>query len=82
MSIRTVRFILALLALIVAGSVIAGLLFVAAPASNREALFLALGVVLNLPAMAFGFYFGSAEKQGVEITNPPEHPVPTEDVQS
>lgn len=67
MSIRTVRFILALLALIVAGGVIIGLLFVAAPASNREALFLALGIVLNLPATAFAFYYGSAEQQSVKM---------------
>lgn len=82
MKIRLVRFVLAVAALAVAAAVIGGLLLIEAPASNREALFLALGIVLNLPVTAFAFYFGSTEQSersasGAEPLNSPEEgPLP------
>lgn len=55
------RFILALLAVAMAGLIVAALIFIAIPEGNREPLLLALGLVLGLAVTAFNFYFGSSQ---------------------
>ncbi len=60
------RFMLAVAAVVIAAAALAGLMFRAAPSANREALFLALGLILGLSKDAFSFYFG-ASKGGVDL---------------
>ncbi len=81
---QTARFILALLALGMAQYVMMRLMGVEIRASNRDALLLALGIVLGLSKDAFGYYFGSTARndetpQETRIVNPPSDPVPTQD---
>lgn len=66
MSDNSARFTLALLAIGIAGFALGGLMWHEVPDSNRDALFLALGLVLGLSKDAFGFYFG-ASKGGVDL---------------
>ena len=56
-----VRFILALLALALAGYALRALIGQEVPASNRDALMVALGIVLGLSKDAFGFFFQSSQ---------------------
>lgn len=79
----TARFVLALLALGLSGAALFGLLTVRIDPNNRDALFLALGLVLGLSTTAFGYYFGStargdAAAQEVEVVNTASAPVPVE----
>lgn len=79
---QTARFILALLAL-GAASFGANKLLNAIGAEPNQAAIFAVGQLFALATMAFGYYFGStargdAEAPRVEITNPPERPVPVE----
>lgn len=86
---QTARFILALLALGMAQYAMYRLMGVEIKASNRDALMLALGLVLGLSKDAFGYYFGSTARgdekardpQEVEVVNTPAAPVPTETVE-
>jgi hypothetical protein len=79
----TARFILALLAVALASYALYGLMNQEIVQSNRDAMMLALGLVLGLSTTAFGYYFGSTARgddktpQDVTVTNPPENPVPT-----
>lgn len=80
----TARFILALLALAVATYALYGLMTGEIVESNREALMLALGVVLGLSSTAYNYYFGSTARgddrpMDAHIVNPPSDPVPTTD---
>lgn len=80
---QTARFILALLAVGIAQYVMYRLMGSEISASNRDALMLALGVVLGLSKDAFSYYFGSTargDEQPAEtkIVNQPNEPVPTE----
>ena len=64
--ITTIRFALTLLALALAAFALHALIASEIPAANRDALMVALGVVLGLSKDAFGFFFqtsqSSAEK--------------------
>ena len=78
---QTARFVLALIALAMAQYAMFRLMGFEVKAGNRDALMLALGLVLGLSKDAFGYYFGSTARNDerpaqVEVTNPPEHPVP------
>jgi hypothetical protein len=78
----TARFILALLALGVAFYALYGLMNGEIVESNRDALLLALGIILGLSSTAYGYYFGStargdAHPADVRVTNPPTDPIPT-----
>lgn len=78
----TARFILALLALAVASYALYGLMNGEIVESNREALLLALGIILGLSSTAYGYYFGSTARgddrpMEAHIVNPPSDPVPT-----
>lgn len=80
MSPQSARFILALLALGMAQYVMTRLMGVEIKASNRDALLLALGIVLGLSKDAFSYYFGSTargDERPVEthIMNQPGDPV-------
>jgi hypothetical protein len=79
---QTARFILALLALGMAQYVMMRLMGIEIKASNRDALLLALGIVLGLSKDAFSYYFGSTARgderpQETRIVNPPTDPVQT-----
>lgn len=81
---QTARFILALLAVGMAQYVMMRLMGAEIKASNRDALMLALGIVLGLSKDAFGYYFGSTARSDertpkVEIDQPVGHPVPVEE---
>jgi hypothetical protein len=78
----TARFILALLALGVATYALYGLMNGEIVETNREALMLALGVVLGLSSTAYNYYFGSTARGDdrsleARIVNPPSDPAPT-----
>lgn len=77
----TARFILALLALAVASYALHGLMNKEVVASNRDALMLALGIVLGLSSTSYGYYFGSTAR-GDEKPHPasgkPNDPVHVE----
>lgn len=80
---QTARFILALLAIGMAQYTMMSLMGQEIRASNRDALMLALGIVLGLSKDAFGYYFGSTargDENPVEtkIVNEPKDPVPVE----
>lgn len=81
---QTARFILALLALAMAQYAMHKLMGNEIKVTNRDALMLALGIVLGLSKDAFGYYFGSTARNDerptdVRVTNPPTDPVPTID---
>lgn len=67
----TARFILALLALGMAGGVMAGLMLLEVAEKNREPLLIAVGIVLNLASVAFGYYFGSTARGDTREPEPP-----------
>lgn len=78
---QTARFILALLAVGMAQYTMAQLMGREIKASNRDALMLALGIVLGLSKDAFSYYFGSTARgddlpHETRIVNPPSDPVP------
>jgi hypothetical protein len=85
-SANTARFILSLLALAIACYALYGLMNRTVVESNREALLLALGILLGLSKDAYNYYFGSTARGDfaapeVKVVNPPEAPVQTENVQ-
>lgn len=73
----TARFILALLALGVACYALYGLMNGEIVESNREALLLALGIILGLSSTAYGYYFGSTARG--DDRQPPPDDSPTEE---
>lgn len=75
----TARFILALLALAVASYALYGLMNREVVASNRDALLLALGIILGLSKDAYSYYFGSTAR-GDERALPPKDPLPASGV--
>ncbi len=80
---QTARFILALLAIGMAQYAMMQLMGQEIRASNRDALMLALGIVLGLSKDAFGYYFGSTARNDekpaeTKIVNAPDDPVPVE----
>ena len=83
---QTARFILALIALAMAQYAMHMLMGNEIKVTNRDALMLALGIVLGLSKDAFGYYFGSTARNDekpmdVNVTNPSTDPVPvTKDV--
>ncbi len=58
----TARFVLALLAMAIGTYALYALVEKEIVESNREALFLALGIMLGLSKDAFGYYFGSTAR--------------------
>lgn len=81
---QTARFVLALLALGMAQYVMHRLMGTEIKQTNRDALLLALGIVLGLSKDAFGYYFGStarSDERPVEtkVVNTDKDPVQTED---
>jgi len=81
----TARFILALLAMAVGTYALYALMTKAIEPSNREALFLALGIMLGLAKDAFSYYFGStargddiSKSMPATVENKPNNPVPVE----
>jgi hypothetical protein len=84
---QTARFILALLAIGMAQYAMMKLMGQEIRASNRDALMLALGIVLGLSKDAFGYYFGStarSDERPVEtkVVNDKKDPVPTEQAEA
>lgn len=84
---QTSRFVLALLALGMAQYVMMRLMGTEIKATNRDALLLALGIVLGLSKDAFGYYFGSTARNDerpteTKIVNEKNEPVPVEGDQS
>lgn len=80
---QTARFVLALLALGMAQYVMMRLMGTEIKASNRDALLLALGIVLGLSKDAFGYYFGSTARSDekpieTKVVNDKAEPVPVE----
>ena len=61
MSKQTMRFILALVAIVMGALIVAALVFVQIPEGNSETLMLALGFVLGWGGAAYGFYFGTSQ---------------------
>lgn len=87
--ITVIRFALTLLAVALSGYALHALITAEVPASNRDALMVALGVVLGLSKDAFGFFFqtsqSSADKNKLlgkqdEVASgrPDDPPVPEE----
>ena len=78
--ITSLRFALTLLALALAAFALHALIGSEIPAANRDALMVALGVILGLSKDAFGFFFStsqsSAEKNKL-IANPNDAEVAT-----
>lgn len=58
----TARFILALLAVALASYALYGLMEREIVQSNRDAMMLALGLILGLSTTAYGYYFGSTAR--------------------
>lgn len=82
---QTARFVLALLAIGMAQYTMMSLMGKEIRPSNRDALMLALGMILGLSKDAFGYYFGSTARgderpQEVEVTNTPQNPAHVEQV--
>jgi hypothetical protein len=80
----TARFILALLSLAIGAYALEALMNKRIEPTNREALFLALGVMLGLSKDAFSYYFGSTARGDdkpvdVHVSNPAKDPVQTQD---
>lgn len=76
----TARFILALLALALASYALYGLMNREIVQSNRDAMMLALGIILGLSSTSYGYYFGSTargDEKGVDkpATGKPQDPV-------
>ncbi|MGL5736603.1 MAG: hypothetical protein ACRCYS_17200, partial [Beijerinckiaceae bacterium] len=59
--ITSLRFALTLLALALAAYALYSLISNEIPAANRDALMVALGVILGLSKDAFGFFFSSSQ---------------------
>lgn len=59
--ITSIRFTLTLLALALAAYALHALIGAEVPASNRDALMVALGVILGLSKDAFGFFFQTSQ---------------------
>jgi hypothetical protein len=81
---QTARFILALLAIGMAQYTMMSLMGKEIRPSNRDALMLALGMILGLSKDAFGYYFGSTARSDerpteTRIVNQPGDPVPVEE---
>jgi len=74
----TARFILALIALGMAGGVMAGLMTLQIDERNREPVMLAVGIVMSLASSAFGYYFGSTARgdTAAPALPPPAEPQP------
>ena len=66
--ITSVRFTLALLALALAGYALYSLITHEVPATNRDALMVALGIILGLSKDAFGFFFQSSQSSADKNT--------------
>lgn len=80
----TARFILALLALAVGAYALEALMSKRIEPTNREALFMALGIMLGLAKDAFSYYFGSTARGDdkpveAKIVNKEKDPIPIED---
>lgn len=80
----TARFILALIALAMAQYAMHKLMSDEIRQANRDALMLALGIVLGLSKDVFGYYFGSTARgddgpSSVQIDQPANMPVPVEE---
>ena len=82
MSRATMRFVLALIAILVSGAIVAALIFIRIPPENEDVLQVALGLVLGWGAAVFGYYFGTSESsaQKTEMlahrpTGEPDDPV-------
>ncbi len=76
----TARFILALLAVALSAYALYGLMNREIVQSNRDAMMLALGLILGLSTTAYGYYFGSTargdEKQPTQpATGKPSDPI-------
>ena len=75
---QTIRFVLALVAIVMGALIVAALVFVPIPSGNSEPLMLALGLVLGWGGAVFGFYFGtsqsSADKTELLATRPTGEP--------
>lgn len=75
---HTARFILALLALGIACYALYGLMNRQVVETNREALLLALGIILGLSKDAYSYYFGSTARgdssvpMEIHATKPPD----------
>ena len=76
------RFVLAIIAILLGGLIVAALIFVTIPEGNREPLLLALGLVLAWGGKGFDYYFGTSESsaQKTELlahrpTGEPDDPV-------
>lgn len=79
---QTIRFVLALVAIVMGAAIVAALIYVPIPEGNSEPLMLALGLVLGWGAAVFGYYFGTSESsaQKTELlahrpTGEPDDPV-------
>lgn len=78
----TARFILALIAVGMAQYTMMALMGREIRPTNRDALMLALGIVLGLSKDAFGYYFGSTARNDekpveTKVVNDATEPVPT-----
>lgn len=87
MSRETTRFILALIGLLLAGGIIAAMIFVRIPEQNKDVLQVTLGIVLGAAlTLPFNFFFGtsqsSADKTAIIADRPsgqPRDPVHTQE---
>lgn len=78
----TARFILALLAVALATYALYGLMNREIVQSNRDAMMLALGLILGLSTTAYGYYFGSTARGDEQMKKdaPPPPPDTTLDL--
>lgn len=67
----TARFILALLAVALASYALYGLMNQEIVQSNRDAMMLALGLILGLSTTAYGYYFGSTARGDEKLKEEP-----------
>ena len=58
---QKMRFVLAIIAILIGGGILAALIAFQIPEGNVEPLLLALGLVLGWGGTVFGFYFGTSE---------------------
>jgi len=80
----TARFILALLALLASSGAVYWLLIEGVAPDGEQVVIFAIGQLIGLTYLAFGYYFGSTARgdespHEIEITNPPNKPVPVEE---
>jgi len=61
MSRPMMRFILAMVAILVGAAIVAALIFIQIPDGNEAVLNVSLGFVLGWGAAVFSFYFGTSE---------------------